>query len=68
LVTLRIYDILGKEITTLVNGKQSSGVYEVVFDASQLASGIYVYRLDIISAADSKSVNYTSAKKMLLVK
>ncbi|MBU1095677.1 MAG: T9SS type A sorting domain-containing protein, partial [Bacteroidetes bacterium] len=68
IVTLKVYDILGKEIKTLVNRKQSSGVYEVVFDASEYASGVYVYRLDILSTKKSKPGNFTSVKKMLLVK
>ncbi len=43
--SLRVYDILGKEIATLVNGNLQAGTYEVRFDASGLASGTYIYRL-----------------------
>jgi hypothetical protein len=60
LVLLRVYDILGKEIATLVNEKQSPGVYEVTFDGSTLPSGVYYYKL---TAGD-----YTETKKALLVK
>ncbi len=42
LITLRIYDILGKEITTLVNEKKSPGTYEVTYNGSNLASGLYL--------------------------
>ena len=58
--TLKVYDVLGREITTLVNGEKSAGNYEVDFDASKLASGIYIYQL--------RAGNFTSSKKMLLLK
>ncbi len=60
LIQLKIYDILGKEITTLVNEYQNSGVYEVLFDASGLSSGTYIYRLQV--------GNFIRTKKMQLVK
>jgi photosystem II stability/assembly factor-like uncharacterized protein len=44
-VTLKVYDILGKEVATLVNEKQSPGIYEVTFDGSGLSSGMYFYTL-----------------------
>lgn len=50
LITLKIYDILGKEITTLVNEKKSPGTYEVTFNGSNLASGIYL----VVLKTDSK--------------
>ena len=59
-VTLKIYNILGKEITTLVNEKLQSGTYEVNFDGSNLPSGIYFYRF---SAGD-----YSDTKKVILIK
>jgi photosystem II stability/assembly factor-like uncharacterized protein len=60
-VTLKVYDILGKEVATLVNEKQSPGVYEVSFDGSQYTSGVYFYQLSI------DNVQY-SIKKMLMIK
>ena len=60
LVTLKIYDILGREVVTLVNREQKAGNYEVRFDASNLTSGIYFYHL--------KSVNFSKSKKMILLK
>lgn len=60
-VTLRIYDILGKEISTLVNKNLLSGTYETQFSNSQIPSGIYFYRLLI----DNKII---STKTMMLVK
>lgn len=50
LITLKIYDILGKEITTLINEKKSPGTYEVTFNGSNLASGIYL----VVLKTDSK--------------
>ena len=44
-VTLKVYDVLGKEIETLVNENLKPGTYEVKFDGSKLSSGIYFYTL-----------------------
>lgn len=60
LVTLRVYDMLGKEIATLVDEDKTAGNYEVEFDGSLLTSGIYVYRLF--------TVDYLNSKKMILLK
>jgi hypothetical protein len=60
MVTLKVYDILGAEVATLVNEEKIVGRYEVSFDASRLASGVYIYRL---------SVNdFVNVKKMVLLK
>jgi len=59
-VTLKIYDILGSEVATLVNEEQEAGYKEVQFTGSNIASGMYVYRL---TAGD-----YVSVKKMMLLK
>jgi len=58
--TLKIYDILGREVATLVNNQQKSGNYEVNFNAKDLSSGIYYYRL--------KSGSFSESKKMILLK
>jgi len=60
LVTLKIYDILGREVTTLVNKEQNPGNYEVKFDASTLSSGLYLYRIS--------TSGYTTTKKMILLR
>jgi len=57
---LTVFDMLGREIATLVNKKQSMGSYEVEFDASNLTSGIYFYTL--------RSGGFVESKKMLLIK
>ncbi len=59
-VNLTIYNSLGEEISNLVNNYQASGKYNVQFDASNLPSGVYIYRLS--------SGNFTATKKMLLTK
>ena len=59
-VSLKVYDILGREIKTLVNEVKSPGSYEVTFNASQLASGVYFYRL---TAGD-----FVQTKKMILLR
>lgn len=53
-VSLKVFDILGKEVATLVNAGLESGSHEAVFDASRLASGVYVYRLSCGSRTESK--------------
>ena len=60
LVTLKVYDELGREIKKLVNQYKPAGKYSVSFDASKLTSGIYFYKLI--------SGNYTAVKKMILMK
>ena len=59
-ITLRIYDILGNEVATLVDENKSPGSYQIRFDASDLSSGLYIYNLT--------TLNGTITNKMLLVK
>ncbi|VAX24866.1 hypothetical protein MNBD_IGNAVI01-2252, partial [hydrothermal vent metagenome] len=65
-VKLVVYDVLGKEVTTLVNKEQTSGQYEVEFRANGLSSGIYFYRLKIFSHGQRKDFDKT--KKMILLR
>lgn len=59
-VTLKVYNVLGKEIKTLISEYKSVGNYEVNFEASQLPSGIYIYSLS--------SGSFKENRKMLLMK
>ncbi len=60
LVTLKVYDVLGREVSTLVNEIKNAGTYKVDFNASNLSSGMYFYKV---------SVNgFTDVKKMMLIK
>ena len=56
LVTLKFYDVLGNEVATLVNEEKPAGSYEVEFDGRKLSSGIYFYRLQAGSFAETKKM------------
>ncbi|VAX22028.1 hypothetical protein MNBD_IGNAVI01-872, partial [hydrothermal vent metagenome] len=60
LVTLKVYDILGREIAVLLNKTQKPGNYEIQFNAGELTSGIYLYRLQYGS--------FTQSRKMILLR
>ena len=60
-VTLTVYDMTGRVVSTLVNGYKSAGRYDVTFDGTNLASGAYIYRLEA-------GRNFVETKKLLLVK
>jgi len=60
LVTLKIYDVLGREVRTLVNEVKSAGQYSVDFNASEFSSGVYFYKLE--------SGTFSETKRMLLIK
>ncbi|MDZ7765546.1 MAG: T9SS type A sorting domain-containing protein [Melioribacteraceae bacterium] len=64
-VTVKIFDILGQEVKTLVNRNMTAGFHTVNFDASNLMSGMYIYRIQA-NGVDGK--DFTDVKKMLLVK
>lgn len=59
-VLLKIYDLLGGEIITLVNEEKEAGWYNIHFNAVELASGFYIYKI--------KAGSYSSSKKMLIIK
>ena len=58
--TLKVFDLLGREVRTLVNEEMKAGSYETTFDARGLASGVYFYRLQV--------GDFTDTKKLLLFK
>ena len=59
-ISLKIYNLLGQEIATLVNEAQQPGLHEVKWDASNVPSGVYFYRL--------QAGKYTETKKLLLIR
>jgi len=61
-VEIKLYDLIGREIATLVDEIKNAGIYEVDFDASKfdLSSGVYFYQM--------KAGNFTSIRKMVLIK
>ncbi|MBE0570689.1 MAG: T9SS type A sorting domain-containing protein [Ignavibacteriaceae bacterium] len=70
--TLKVYDVLGNEVVTLVNEELAAGEYEVEFDGSKLTSGIYFYKLSVMQSArrdlvlkDGQSGKFSETKKMI---
>jgi hypothetical protein len=59
-VTLKIYDILGRDVATLINGAMTAGGHQVTFDASNIAAGMYIYRL--------QAGEFSTSRKLLLAK
>ena len=66
-IILKVYDLLGREIATLAQGKKEVGEYSVLWNAATEPSGIYFYRLEATNTGDPKK-NFTQVKKMLLLK
>jgi len=58
--TLKVYDMIGNEVATLVNKEKQAGNYEVRFNAANLSSGVYLYRL--------QAKDFTELKKMILLR
>jgi len=58
--SLKVYDIIGNEVATLVNEEKTAGTYKIEFNAKQLSSGVYLYRL--------QAKNFITTKKFLLMK
>ncbi|MCY7363045.1 MAG: T9SS type A sorting domain-containing protein, partial [Ignavibacteria bacterium] len=65
-VSLKVYDVLGNEVATLVNERKNAGSYKVEFDGSGFSSGTYFYRIQATNVATGESIVET--KKMLLIK
>lgn len=63
-VTLTVYNILGQQVATLINQVQKAGSYKIHFDASNLASGVYIYRMNV--EAGTKS--FSKTQRMMLLK
>jgi Secretion system C-terminal sorting domain len=59
-VIVKVFDVLGNEVTTLVNEEKSAGIYEVEFNANELTSGIYFYKM--------QTGSFVETKKMILIK
>ena len=59
-VVLKVYDVLGREVTTLVNTKQEAGRYSVIWNASAMSSGVYFYTL--------QAGSYKATRKLLLLR
>lgn len=68
LAKLSVYNILGREVVTVVNENLSPGTYEVNFDGTKLSSGIYFYKLIVGDASASLSTSYEETKRMVFIK
>jgi hypothetical protein len=66
-VTIKVYDMLGKEVAELVNETKESGIYNAEFNASNLSSGVYVYTIQV-DAMSETSKSFFMSKKMLMLK
>jgi hypothetical protein len=67
LVKIIVYDILGKEVSILVNEQLKAGTYDINFDASKLSSGIYFYKIVVVDPL-GRTGKFTDIKKMMLIK
>jgi hypothetical protein len=64
-VSLKIYNTLGQEVATIINGNISEGFHDIVYDASELNSGVYFYKID---ATGNNGQSFTQVRKMILTK
>ena len=67
-VSLKVYNVLGIEVAALVDEYQDGGEYKITFDASSLASGVYLYKLQAGDPSSSSGQNFVSSKKMIILK
>lgn len=67
-VTLKVYDILGNEVATLVDEYREAGKFNITFDASKLSSGVYIYKLNVVASKTNSGQSFVSSRKMLLIK
>jgi hypothetical protein len=69
-VLLKVYDVLGNEVATLVNGQVEAGKHKIDYDASGLKSGVYFYKLVVsaLQSKDGKAGEFVDTKKMILLK
>jgi hypothetical protein len=67
-VTLKIYDALGREVSVLINEEKPAGEHQVIFDAKNLASGVYFYRLQVNQLSRGQSSTFTETKKLVLLR
>jgi Secretion system C-terminal sorting domain len=66
-VTMKVHNMLGQVVAVLIDEYQSAGYKSVVWNASNMASGVYIYRLDAVNTNDPKK-SYTDVKKITFIK
>jgi len=67
-VSLKIYDVLGNEVVTLLNEEKSVGTYEIEFNALNVSSGIYFYQLKVLGPEINSGQGTIQTKKMVYLK
>jgi photosystem II stability/assembly factor-like uncharacterized protein len=67
-VIIKVFDVLGNEIETLVNEEKSSGTYELTWNAASQPSGVYFYQLKAVDPSTGSGQSFISTKKMILLK
>ena len=67
-VDIALYTMLGERLETIVNEERAPGQYETTFDASRLAGGVYMFKLEAHPLDNSQARDFVSTKKMVLVK
>jgi len=67
-VTLKIFNVLGQEVAVLVDGVQEAGYYTVTWDASDMSSGVYFYRLTVGGTSRDNRGDFTATRNMVLMK
>jgi hypothetical protein len=67
-VQLVVYDLLGREVAVLANERKGPGTYEVKFDGTRLASGVYLYRLTARHTDGGQAGTFVQTRKMVLTK
>jgi hypothetical protein len=67
-VTLKIFDMLGREVATLVNEEKTAGSYQVQWNAEGFVSGIYFYRLQVNPVSDGEVTSIIKTKKLVLLR
>ena len=67
-VTLGVYDVLGREVAILVDGTRAAGFHTAHWDASSMPSGVYIYRLRVVDGSNHETIRYSETKKMVLLR
>jgi hypothetical protein len=67
-IEITLYDILGNEVETLVEGEKPVGIHKVLFNAANLSSGIYFYEMHVRNSATKSEKIYVETKKMIILK
>jgi hypothetical protein len=67
-VTLKVFDILGKQVGVLINENKEPGYYEINFNASELPSGTYIYEIRAGNPSSGTGQSFVQTKKMILIK